>query len=231
MKKLYDLMEDVTALIVDDDAYAQSYVEQFLVITGISSIRMAQDGREALDILNGDNIDLMFLDISMGSMNGLELLKRIRLGETQTRRDLPVIVLSNASDERLVGTALALDCNAFLNKPSSQAEIEEKIMMIFSSPATIRSPKAYRVISADLSLRMAPTKPQNDYVPNSAAVLRLDELKPGHVLARDIYTVRGNTLLTAGTSLTQALIYRLGELSDLAGLDLVAIEDNVDKQN
>ncbi len=231
MSDLFNMLADVTVLVVDDDVYAQNYLEKLLVMTGVSQILSARDGQEALDILSDHKVDMALLDINMKPMHGLEFLKHIRIGEANCSRDLPVIVLSGTVDDFLLGTALALDCNAFLNKPSSQAELAEKIRSILLSSSAIRPSKAYQVIPTDLAFRMMPSKPQNDDVPDDAVVVRLDELQPGQVLARDIYTVRGNILLTAGTSLTQEFISRLGEISDSAGLDLVVIKDTVCKQN
>src|SRR5438477_8783711 len=48
-------------------------------------------------------------DVNMPTMNGLELVQRVRSGDTAAPRDLPILMLTGHGDELVVTTALALD--------------------------------------------------------------------------------------------------------------------------
>ena len=226
MENPYFVNRTTRALIVDDDVFAQNYIERLLDMTGVQHIHKAKDGGEALNLLRGIDVDVVLLDINMEPVNGLEFLKAVRTGKAGVRRDLPVIVLTSIGGERMLGSVLAFDCDGFLLKPSSQHEVAEKIWSaLVPGESIIRAPQAYQVIPTNLTENLNDTVLQEEPLPDHAIAVRWDELEPGNVLARDIRTFRGNTLLTAGTSLTQHLISRLGELSDLAGFEFIAIED------
>lgn len=226
MNNPYLVNQTTRALIVDDDVFARDYIQKLLDMTGIQHIHKAKDGGEALNVLRGIDVDVVLLDIHMEPINGLEFLKAVRTGQAGVRRDLPVIVLTSIGDERMLGSALAFDCDGFLLKPSSQHAVAEKIWAaLVPVQPVIRAPQAYQVIPTNLTENVNDTGAQEKPLPNHTVTVRWDELEPGNVLARDIRTPRGNTLLTAGTSLTQHLISRLGELSDLTGFEFVVIKN------
>ena len=89
-------------LIADDESDIRSVLRLYMEDAGFEVVEAA-DGREALDALAAQQIDLCLLDIMMPVLDGYHVLKRIR--ETS---DLPVIVISakvNATLRRARGTA------------------------------------------------------------------------------------------------------------------------------
>lgn len=75
----------------------------------------ARNGKEAVDLVNSGNYDMVLMDIKMPVMDGLEATKAIR----ETHPDLPIIALTaNAfdSDRQL---AMEVGCSDFLSKPVS----------------------------------------------------------------------------------------------------------------
>ncbi len=91
----------VTILLVDDDADDREIFTW--VMKGIDPtlvIDTASDGFEALDLLKQDanRFDLIFLDLNMPGMHGIEVLQRIR--QMEGRRETPVIVYSTSSNPR-----------------------------------------------------------------------------------------------------------------------------------
>lgn len=85
---------EATVLVVDDiDTNLQMMIEM-LEQLGATPIT-AQNGKEALKILSDNSVDLIFMDIKMPVMNGMEATKRIKSNETT--KDIPVVALTASS--------------------------------------------------------------------------------------------------------------------------------------
>jgi YesN/AraC family two-component response regulator len=63
----------------------------------------------------------------MPGMNGLELLRRIRTGQTPRPKDSRFIILTSFSNTEALGAAMSLDVNGFLVKPIRIGVVMEKI--------------------------------------------------------------------------------------------------------
>lgn len=120
-------------LLVDDVLFARETVKKILLSFKRPEVIEAGDGDEALGILNSTSEPPTFIisDFNMPRMNGLELLKAIRTGETSCARDLSVAMLTGYSEEHLVDMALSLDVNAFLIKPISRDTMGQRLSKMF----------------------------------------------------------------------------------------------------
>ena len=70
--------KEMRILIVDDEIEIRELVEEQLNCDGFSSLFLAANGREALEILQREPIDLVLADLLMPKMNGMELHLEIR---------------------------------------------------------------------------------------------------------------------------------------------------------
>ncbi|WP_378954174.1 response regulator [Pelosinus sp. sgz500959] len=104
----------IKVMIVEDDPMVaelnRRYIER---IPGFLFCSIASNGDEALDILKKTQIDLVLLDIFMPSMNGLELLSKIR----ELNYSVDVIVVSAARDNKTIQTVLRNGAVDYLIKP------------------------------------------------------------------------------------------------------------------
>jgi two-component system chemotaxis response regulator CheB len=105
-------------VVVDDSAYVRKTVTQMLTRSPfIEVVGTAQDGLEALDVVEKLNPDVVVLDLNMPEMDGVEFLRK-----QMPRRRVPVVVVSSssASGEQVKA---ALDAGAvdFLQKPTAVA--------------------------------------------------------------------------------------------------------------
>ncbi|MBW3022370.1 response regulator [Candidatus Woesearchaeota archaeon] len=66
-----------TILIVDDEAEIRNIFEQAFSQKGYE-VRLSESAEEALEILKQGNINVMFLDLNLPGMNGIELCKQIK---------------------------------------------------------------------------------------------------------------------------------------------------------
>ncbi len=79
----------------------------------------ATDGSEALDILEKENIDIMFLDENMPGLNGLETLTRVK----QKYQSLPVIMITKSEEENIMEQAIGSKISDYLIKPVNPNQI------------------------------------------------------------------------------------------------------------
>ena len=101
----------------------------------LSDIVIAEDGEEAWEALNEHNlnqtegkINLIFLDLNIPKINGLELLRMIR--EKKELALLPVIILSSSVARSDMLAAYDLKVNAYLKKPVDLIEFQELLKRI-----------------------------------------------------------------------------------------------------
>lgn len=212
---------DLEVLIVDDEEFSRSIVARILRKLNVKRIRAAADGFEGLEHLRYPNhVDVVVLDFHMPRMNGLEMLKQIRDGSAGVERDTLVAMLTGHGDARLVGTAMALDVNAFLVKPTSLSVIADRLGRMLDEPPEIKPAPVYRRVdlpghiwlSSDVPLRR---DPQVSFVlPEDARVvsLQLENIPVNARLAEDVIGPDGDLLMPAGTVLTQRLLSRLADL-------------------
>ncbi|MER3523835.1 MAG: two-component system response regulator [Ignavibacteria bacterium] len=115
-------------LIVDDDPIVRAMLKD--VLTQASFIvQLASNGNEALDIILSSSPDLVLLDIEMPGMNGIDVLKKIRL-QRETRR-LPVMFLTGAPlDPTRTVEVLELDPDDIVTKVISSKELVARIQWV-----------------------------------------------------------------------------------------------------
>ncbi len=105
-------------LIVDDEAGSRQFFEYVLIKNGYESI-IAQDGIEALEILDNHWVDLVLSDVAMPRLNGYQLYKRVREkgGEDVRFAILPFIFVTARGMDSDVRYAKALGVDDYLIKP------------------------------------------------------------------------------------------------------------------
>lgn len=100
-------------LIVEDDEFlAEIYEKQFL-FEGYEA-EIAHDGEQALSMLASKDYDLVLLDIMLPKLDGISVLKEIR--KTEKTSKIPVVILSNLSQDATVKEGLSLGANGYLLK-------------------------------------------------------------------------------------------------------------------
>jgi two-component system phosphate regulon response regulator PhoB len=100
-------------LVVEDEAALQEAARLKLAKEGIEPI-IAGTGEEGLEILKKRKPDLIWLDILLPGMNGLEFLHQVR--ENPDTKDLPVIILSVSSGPEKVKQAFTMNVVDYLVK-------------------------------------------------------------------------------------------------------------------
>ena len=106
-------------MVVDDSSCARMFIEKCLEIIGLADAELftASDGKEALDKIKEQPLDLLITDLSMPVMDGEALLKWVK--ETPEFQNLPVLVISSAGNPAREKKLLELGAFAVLGKPVS----------------------------------------------------------------------------------------------------------------
>ncbi|HYM51256.1 MAG TPA: response regulator [Candidatus Limnocylindrales bacterium] len=113
----------VDVLLVEDDPSVLEMYRLKLELDGYR-VNTAQDGEDGLRKAGDLAPDIIFLDIRLPKMDGLEVLRRLRAQDKT--KDIPVIILSNYDEQDLVARGLRLGAHEYLIKarttPSSLSE-------------------------------------------------------------------------------------------------------------
>jgi len=122
----------VNILVVDDSAVMRSMIQKTLLLSGlqVGEIHQAGNGREGLDALGTQWIDLVIVDINMPVMNGEEMIEQM-----QTRGELkgiPTVVVSTEGSQTRIERLQRLGVR-FIHKPFTPEAIRDTIKEMLGS--------------------------------------------------------------------------------------------------
>lgn len=115
------MTQPLRALVVDDEALARARLRDMLEDAGITVLDEASNGHLALELTNTHQPDLVFLDIEMPGLNGLDTAKQI-----SQKPSSPMIVFCTAYDEHALD-AFGVDAIDYLLKPIQSKRLERAI--------------------------------------------------------------------------------------------------------
>jgi two-component system chemotaxis response regulator CheY len=104
-------------LIVDDSSTMRDVIKKILRLSGIQFARCfeASNGKEALELLEANWVDLILSDINMPVMDGFGLLRALK--DQGNLGDVPVVLITNESNEDRLQEALNLGAKGYIHKP------------------------------------------------------------------------------------------------------------------
>jgi CheY-like chemotaxis protein len=122
-------------LVVDDDPVVGKSFDRVLAGKGYAVIT-ARNGQEALNKLEAEDYDVVFTDIKMPGMNGLEVAERVKA----KRPWLPVVIVTGYGTPANEARAEAAGVSSFLRKPLSPDMIEESTQKALLEKEAIAAP-------------------------------------------------------------------------------------------
>ncbi len=117
--------EGPAILVVDDNADNRYALTGHLRREGYGNLAVAEDGRQALDLLHERRFDLVLLDIMMPEMDGYQVLEQMRTD--MALRDIPVIMISAVDDLDSVVRCIELGAEDYLPKPFKRVLLKARV--------------------------------------------------------------------------------------------------------
>lgn len=113
-----------TILIADDDASNREMLARRLRRLG-HTVCVAENGRQAVEMIRAQPFDLLLLDIVMPEMDGYQVLKYLQANRPAAH--LPVIVLSASDDSKKIAHSIKLGAQDYLPKPFDPVLLQARI--------------------------------------------------------------------------------------------------------
>jgi len=120
---------DVAALrilVAEDNEVSQRLVERLLTKRG-HRVTKASNGRQAVARFAEGGIELVFMDVQMPEMNGLDAVRAIRQAESSTGRHVPIVMLTANAMEGDRERCLECGADGYLTKPVSDFQLAQAV--------------------------------------------------------------------------------------------------------
>ena len=114
-------------ILVVDDIFTNRYLLSELIRQTGNEVVLAENGQEALTILESEEIHIIFMDIEMPVMNGIETTNYIRNEMPAPVCGLPIIALTAHNPELFFEDYSDVGFDELITKPYSVDKIKEKI--------------------------------------------------------------------------------------------------------
>jgi CheY-like chemotaxis protein len=118
-------------LLAEDNLINQAVAKRIFQKWG-HKLRIAGNGREALEWLDKENFDLVMMDIQMPEMDGIEATARIRQNETGTNTRLPIIAMTAHAMKGDKERFIAAGVDGYVTKPINTTDLESEIERVLN---------------------------------------------------------------------------------------------------
>lgn len=108
-------------LVVDDMKMMKMVVSNYIKKTAKETVKIfeASNGKEALDIVHKEKIDLIFTDITMPVMNGIEFAEQMK----KENLEIPFVIVSAQKNQQDIMKGMALGAVDYITKPYKKDKI------------------------------------------------------------------------------------------------------------
>jgi two-component system chemotaxis response regulator CheY len=126
-------MKAINALIVDDSSVMRKIVERSLRQAGVELAKVfeAANGVEALESLRANAVDMIFSDINMPTMDGLEFVKQLKI--QQLGCGVPVVMITTEGSESNVVEAISNGARGYIRKPFTTEQVKERVLPLLEN--------------------------------------------------------------------------------------------------
>lgn len=127
----FDLLK---ILLVDDNPHMRVLLTQILRAIDVRHIHEAGDGAEALSLMRSTNIDIVFTDLTMQPLDGIDFVRLLRNSPDSPNQMAPVIMITGHSTLRRINEARDAGVNEVLAKPVTARGVLSRIAEVIENP-------------------------------------------------------------------------------------------------
>jgi len=208
-------MKPIRVVLADDHALVRAGIRTLCeLLEGVTVIAEAADGIEVLEMVKAHHPDLVLMDITMKTLNGLEATARIKREFPHVR----VIILSMHAVEDYVQQALKAGAAGYLLKDAAVPELEMAITAVMRGEAYLSAQISRQVVQCYMQRAGVVEGPLDVLTSRQREILQL--IAEGHS-TKDIGFRLGLSAKTVETHRAQ-IMERL-DIHDIAGLVRFAI--------
>ncbi len=150
-----DINSPIRVILADDHQVVRHGIGQFLVASGIEVIAEAEDGAEALKLIEQHRPDVAVLDIQMPHLSGIEVVRRVR----QQGWRVGLLILTAYNDDPFVFAALEAGVNGFVLKTADLEEIAEAVRAVYEGNSVLDPTVVPKLMQAMTPHPSAPYEP------------------------------------------------------------------------
>lgn len=133
--KMKSIKAPLRILLTDDDEGDRLIFKEIIdEIDRDTNVFMVKDGQQMMDFLSTKNQplpDIIFLDLNMPDMNGIECLKEIRKFEKYS--DISIVIYSTSTSETDIEDTFLYGANIYITKPSDYNELKKVLAKALST--------------------------------------------------------------------------------------------------
>lgn len=147
---LPDKFKTLHVLIVNDESIMRKLITKSLTKCIHGNIHSVPSAIEAIQYVNSNIINLLIVDLVMQGMNGLQLVREIRMGNTSLYKNTPIIISSALINRKILDTAIQLDINGYILKTEGMENMGKKINDALKTRITLKSSDDYYHVNTNV---------------------------------------------------------------------------------
>lgn len=127
-------LSDLSVIIVDDQ---RDFLRLFCAILrsyGVRKLTYCQKADEVTQYMRAYRFDMLFADVRMPEVDGIELIRRIRSDSKLLCRGLPIICVSAFSEQSAIQSAIRAGADDFLVKPVRPIDVYKRLATHLKNP-------------------------------------------------------------------------------------------------
>lgn len=124
-------------LVVEDSSHMASMLRIILNELGVTRIWSARSGEDALSVFSRNKVDISVIDELEPPLDGLSIVRAIRMAETDDLQRVPAIYLTTQRSREEIIAARDAGVTEILSKPFSAAQFVARLEMVLKRPRPI----------------------------------------------------------------------------------------------
>lgn len=123
-------LDEIKVLVVDDSNLARNHISRVLRNLGIEDITTAENGVEAVGVIEANYFDLIVTDYNMPEMDGEALTRHVR--ENSTQNAIPILMVTSEENDSRLSAVVQAGVSGICDKPFEPGAVKQMILQLMS---------------------------------------------------------------------------------------------------